>query len=138
MKISFYPSFVHDNTLFINAGFIVDKDDEGSLEEFVSDRIHNGQEQIALILKGMYFLHESLIRTLISTSTLLNREGKTLILIDTPWFVKELLKLWKMDQRFIFHKHNDYSYELIENSSQAFERVDLACKSILEDTTKDF
>jgi len=90
------------DTSTVIAGAHVDADLRGSLEQVLWREIADGAVHLRICLNGMRFLHATLASALLSVEQHLRALRGDVTLVDAPWFVRSMLRIWGVENRFRF------------------------------------
>jgi hypothetical protein len=102
MKITQYDIRRDGDQITVIAGPLVDLDLQGGLEDLLWREVASGATQVRIVLGGMRFLHAGLTSCLLAIQRHLEPLGGDVVLVDTPKFVRLMMKQWGVESRFLF------------------------------------
>ena len=107
MKVTTYHTVRNGGACTIYAGPLADFDLQGGLEEMLLAELECGVAELRILLGGMKFLHATLTAGLLNVQIHAERRGARVVLVDTPEFVRMMMKRWAVDDRFSFTSSAD-------------------------------
>jgi hypothetical protein len=120
-----------ENSLTVFAGPLIDLDHEGVLEKTIITNSNDDLMCVRIVLDGVHFLHETLAICLIRIGRSLREIGGSLILVDTPWFLRTMLFQMEIDHLFVFSTSENEGLLFISKSSNIKTLMDETVELII-------